>query len=459
MNSRTASPAFVILSVPAITVFLVAAAYVFPDKLAYVAAVPLGFFLILLTWHNPRIIALAVVAMIPMGTFAEISQTMSRLTLFKVLFPLPFTVLVIGMALGRFGHPRIHFLDKWIFCWVAINIFLIASSLDKGDAMSFCRRFASLSLLYFMVTRFFCEEGRYRTLTQTLIISTLVSAFIGFAIYLTGSHTFFSRENLRMTGASGIGPGGYTASLFLPIWLSLSLAMTARGTTGKILYYAIALVIASVIPLTLSRSGALVFGITVFFGLVIWRKKLTVVHCGVIVAMIMISMIFVPQSFWERASRLTEMTDTNISDYSLWRRMNYLEVGWNVISDYPFLGAGPGNFPNLHADARYQKEISLVGTKRLPHNMYMQVISETGMLGGIFFAGVMISALITTLGGLGQAEHHDATARGLLLTLTGLLLMGLFSHMLLTKYFWLTLAFVRIRGGDMAIPEHHIKPL
>ncbi|QTA90750.1 O-antigen ligase family protein [Desulfonema magnum] len=444
MNAKFSSVSFAVFLAPAVTFLVVAASFFQPDKAIYVLAIPMGLLLILATWQAPHLVALFIVALIPMGTFAELSETMRKITLFKLLFFFPFSVLVLGLVFRRFELLPLNTMDKWIVWWIMVNIFLIFSSLDKGQAVTFCRRLLSLAFFYFMLTRLFYRTDRFDILIRTIILSTLPSVIIGFGVYLSGNNLFFSRQNLRVTGASGIGPGSYTASLFLPIWLAVSVAMSARKRSMKMyIYYTFAIIIAAVIPLTLSRSGALVFAILFFLAIIVWRKKLTSFHYGTLVAGLLIGMMFIPQSFWERSSRLSQMGDVNISDGSLWRRINYLEVGLNIVKDYPILGAGPGNFRRLHADPRYQKEISLIGMERLPHNMYMQAITETGILGIIFFTGFIISIIITTLGGLGD-EHMDGVARGLLLALLGLLLMGMFSHILLTKYFWLTLSLIRI---------------
>jgi O-antigen ligase len=449
MNSKFTpftSLSFAIFLAPAVIILLIGVSFFQPDKTVFVVGIPMGFGLILFSWYAPRILALALVALIPLGNFAALSETMSRLTLFKLFFFLPFCVLIVGLIFKRFESPHPHFLDKWIFWWMVANIFLVASSVNKGEAITFCRRLLSLGLFYFMITRFFYRSDRFHLLIQVIIFSTLPSVIIGFIAYFSGNSTFFSRENFRFTGASGIGPGSYCASLLLPIWLSVSRALSDNsGPIKTVSYYMTAVIIAATIPMTLSRSGFLVFSITFLLALIIWHQKLTPIHWGLLMAAVLVGIIALPDSFWERLATLSQMTDVNISDYSLWRRMNYLEVGWNIIKDFPLLGAGPGNFPILHADARYQNEISLIGVQRLPHNMYMQTITETGLLGTFFFTGVLLSSLITAwIGFSSNQEAIQNIAKGLFLPAIGIMLMGIFSHIILTKYFWLAMSLIRI---------------
>ncbi|MDM8522553.1 O-antigen ligase family protein [Desulfococcaceae bacterium HSG8] len=453
MNSRLSSLSLAAFLIPAVTILVIGTGFFLRDKAVLVLGIPIGISLVLLSWQAPRVLALVIVSLIPLGNFAGLSETMGKLTLFKLFF-LPFSVLIIGFALRRFEPIPFRLLDKWIFSWVAVNIFFIISSADKGEAIGFCRRLASLSLFYFTLTRFFYRTDRFHLLIQTVIVSTFVSVIIGIIAYLSGNDLFFSRENLRFTGASGTGPGVYTASLFLPIWLSVSLAMSAKKFLKKTACYFFAIAMISVIPLTLSRSGALVFIMMIPTAFIVWHKKLRPFHYGVLLAGLLIGTMFIPQSFWDRASKLGQITDVNVSDYSLWRRMNYLEVGWNILKDHPLSGVGAGNFPKFHADGKYQPEISLIGTERLPHNMYMQVMTETGIVGSVFLAGVIISALVTALNGLRRRDEvTDAVARGLFLTLIGILLMGMFSHTLLAKYFWLMLAFIRILAEQSSQPH------
>ena len=433
-----------------VTGAVLAAGFFLPDKNIYILAIPPGLGLALFTWYYPDVIALILVALIPLDTFACLPGAIKQISLFKVLFPLPLFILFLGVVFRRFESPQPHPMDKWVFLWVILNLFLVAFSVDKVVALDFCRRFISMSLLYYLLTRIFCTPAKYRMLKQTIIFSTALSVMIGLFAYFGGANPFSSHQDpnlLRTTGATGMDPNSYAVSLFLPMWLAVASALSYRKISHSAFYFMIALIISSGIMLTFSRSAFMVFAIMFFFALIIWRKRLTPVHWGILLAGLVIFAMFLPHSFWERIASLGQFFSGEVSDYSLWRRENYLAVGWNIIKEYPFFGAGPGNFPVLHADPAFQPDRSLVGVERLPHNLYLQVITETGIVGLIFFCGAIGSTAITIRRGMKQGENEGALAGALLLTLIGFLMIGLFLHILLDKFLWLAFALIRIMPG------------
>ncbi len=439
--------AFTVFVVPMTVVIVLAASFFSPAEAIYVLLIPAGLSLILFTWYSPYVIMLILVALIPMASFASLSETTGQFTLFKLLFPLPLCVLGLGIAFKRFEPPLPHPLDGWIFCWMLLNLFLIPLAADKMMAAQFCRKFVSMGLFYFVLTRLFCHADKFYLLIQTIIFSTLPSAVIGFYTYLAGSNPFSYVPQpglVRVTGPTVTSPNDYVSLLFLPIWLAVSNAMSASKKRTAIVYLGIAIIIAGVLPLTYSRSGILAFAITASVALMVWRQNFTPAHWMILLAVIFVGAVFLPLDVWERMASLDQMFEENVSDYSLWRRMNYLKVAWNIVKDYPFFGAGPGNFRVLHMDPAYQTEITLVGISRLPHNMYLQVVTETGIMGLIAVAGVAISSMITTSRGMKGEENISLIAKGLFLALTGLLVMGAFAHLLMSKYFWLLLAMIRV---------------
>ena len=193
--------------------------------------------------------------------------------------------------------------------------------------------------------------------------------------------------------------------------------------------------------------------------LVIWHDKLTPFQWNIIILAAITGVFFLPDSIWERIASLGQMFSDKVQDVSLIRRSNYLKVGWNIFQQYPLLGAGPGNFAVLHALPDFQAYPSLVGVKRLPHNLYLQVISETGITGLIFMLGVSLCAIRSLIMKIKENTFYRNTAFGLLLTVFGVLGMGIFLHMLQSKFFWIILALIRIlqETKDWPIKDRDIK--
>jgi len=76
-------------------------------------------------------------------------------------------------------------------------------------------------------------------------------------------------------------------------------------------------------------------------------------------------------------------------DTSVQWRLSILQWTWSMIRDHPWLGVGPGAFPV--ALAHYQ-QIPYVGGEN-PHNLYLEIAAEYGVVAGVIFASGIIICL------------------------------------------------------------------
>lgn len=429
------------------TFIVLATGIILPEKAYVVLLIPIGLAFFAYAWQAPHVVALALVALIGLDSMAILPGGMKEISLFKLLFPWPLFILILGFAIRRFKSPPHHPMDRWILLWTIFYLFLIPLAVDKNEALDFIRRFISMALLYFIVSRLFYDPAKFYQLKKTVILSMVVSAGIGLFTYYTGVNPFSPHQDpniVRITGASGVDPNTYAVMLYLPLWLAVASGIAARNFPTAAAYYVAGTILAAAVFFTFSRSATLVLGIMALVALIVWHRKLTPIHWGVLLIAIIVGVMLLPPSVWERLTTLGQMFSEKISDPSLSRRSNYLWVGWNIIKAFPFFGAGPGNYAVLHADPAFQTIHALVGVERLPHNLYLQLVTETGPLGLVFLGGITTSAGMTLYRIWKTGGDTAPLAGGLFLTLVGFLLIGLFLHIVLEKVLWLTWAMVRI---------------
>jgi O-antigen ligase len=106
------------------------------------------------------------------------------------------------------------------------------------------------------------------------------------------------------------------------------------------------------------------------------------------------SIIYPQGQFWTRLASITAEgteTGTGADRWHLW------QMGWHVFVRRPVFGAGAGNFgifafyhlPPSELIGRYQvHEAAIYG--RALHNVYVQVLSEFGLVGALAFVGLLI---------------------------------------------------------------------
>ena len=116
---------------------------------------------------------------------------------------------------------------------------------------------------------------------------------------------------------------------------------------------------------------------------------------------------------------------TSLSDESVTERAELLQASWKIIQQHPFLGVGLDNF--IPALAPLQRPMPLGLYLQPVHNIFVLVLSETGIIG----FGLFISLLIKTVL---RIRYHVSSIGGTLIVLSLIIFVtGMFDH------YWLTL--------------------
>ena len=121
-----------------------------------------------------------------------------------------------------------------------------------------------------------------------------------------------------------------------------------------------------------------------------------------------------------------------------------------MVEDHPIRGVGAGNFQvsSIHyllRPGRTGEDQLIIDTPKVPHNIYLQVLSELGIVGFTLFAVILASSLrCALLAARNFARRNELRmelfARGLFISLVGLLAAEFFSSQLFSKQLWLLLA-------------------
>jgi len=146
-----------------------------------------------------------------------------------------------------------------------------------------------------------------------------------------------------------------------------------------------AAMIAGVI-LTHSRGGLLALLIVLLFLFLQSRKKFVMIIFGIVILT-----LFMPHIGKKYRARMATIK-TYEEDPSAKVRIATWKAGINMIKHHPFLGVGAGNYNDLFVYyvrggfAGERKEISKLAYSRMSiHNIFLQIASETGLIGGGLF--------------------------------------------------------------------------
>ena len=99
----------------------------------------------------------------------------------------------------------------------------------------------------------------------------------------------------------------------------------------------------------------------------------------------------------QEGSRLTSLSSNH--------RWTWWTEAWELFKDHPVLGVGGGSFGVAHKQVRVS-DLDAVE----PHNLPLQFLAETGLVGALLAGGAALAAAIAALGALRRAEGPERAA-------------------------------------------------
>ena len=151
-------------------------------------------------------------------------------------------------------------------------------------------------------------------------------------------------------------------------------------------------------------AGAIIISIAVFM----WRPTL-LLHLSLVVASLLLLAYASGFLAWLFTDFFIEFGADQAQD-----RIGYIQEGIVTIARFPVFGVGYGNILRVQTIAI--------------HNVFMQVMSETGVASGILYIMLLVSIVASCLVSIRRASGRDDAARlkGLLL---GVIALSLYSQM------------------------------
>ena len=285
----------------------------------------------------------------------------------------------------------------WFVCLLSASL-SSAPTYALSEAISWFR-----FPLFAMATVFWL--GRDKRLIYAMLLSTGIGMMMMTGI-LTAEMLIEGQKGGRLTWPYGdFVPGNYLAKAGLPAFcVMVALAFGGKGKTsflmGALASFSLALSVLAGerINLIIRICAGILAGVSWKFA---WRK-LALVTAGFSVVILSVFMFQGSMEGRFTTAILHDLPTVDSSDY-------YRVMGGGVMAflDSPLLGIGTANYRDLCPDML--AEGSAFRCDNHPHNFYIQMLAETGVLG--FAAGLfMISAMIITVFRAGRANNQNVAA-------------------------------------------------
>lgn len=346
-----------------------------------------------------------------------------------------------GVLLYRASHKED--LRNWLFVgWLTRTILAyltiaIASAVFLNpltlDAQRELMRMASYVCFYYVITDWCHTQDNTRILLKVLMASTIALAIFGLWQAVTGSYSALydvlypvQDEIAQIPAWEGRitsflehynGLAGYL-NLVLPFCLAF-----ATGGTDPVLRtlsrWCLALAGIALL-LTQSRGGLLAFVtillIHVYFSS---RNRKTRIRRVAVALIVCLLAAGVAGFFFQRLSEIDDFTA--VSRLVIWGG------AFTVFARSPLLGAGFGNLRTL-----------MGGLLNLPdgwtgdaHNLYLELLAETGLIGFVAFGSLIVLALRTALRQLSKTQNHfnKMIALAVFAAICGVLVHGIVDYL------------------------------
>lgn len=271
-----------------------------------------------------------------------------------------------------------------LFLMIALGIAILMSiknAVISKNTMDIFNDYIRILILVFLIINIVRTE---KDLKQISMLLVLLMTFL--VLYSYYRYKFEGVES-GVPSPYYVDPNFFAESIVAILPLAFVSYEGNYGTKSYIFLGIVALLSGGVI-LTNSRGGLLALAIVLFLLFINSKKKFKMIIMGIIVLA-----IFLPHIGPEYRGRIATVK-TYDEDQSAMGRLASWGAGIKMFKDHPIIGVGAGNFNQLFENYR-PSEMSAFGTKEMSiHNMFLQILSETGALGGGIFLLIIVSSFM-----------------------------------------------------------------
>jgi O-antigen ligase len=260
------------------------------------------------------------------------------------------------------------------------------------------------------------------------------------------AHIYGDVFQARIAGPNG-DPNFFARMLLLAIPPAGMLAFHAREKWQRRLSLAASVIILATLAATYSR-GAMV-ALALMAAMMLHALHVRWQSTAAVGAAMLLVLLLLPASVTQRFVTIEEFLPGDEQplhpDSSFQERRLLMSVAWVMFGANPIGGVGAGNYT-----ARYDDYVGATGSefrqygdpsdRHYPHNLALEIASETGVIGLAAFAALLLAAW-RSLSRAQRDEELGPFATAMKIGLAGFLVAGLFLHLAEPRTLFLMLAF------------------
>lgn len=364
----------------------------------------------------------------------EIYHRLDFLPWDKVALGLAVLALPLDPHRGRVKDSSNIWMTLFLIVLVLSSIFAIFPAVAWKNWFAFIDWY----VIYFLIINIVTTQERFFLFLALFLLANFKLAFFGARTWITRGFGFVS---WGIQGPQGFFENSADLStemlMFAPI--AFELAMFVRPHVKRITYW---FLIAGSVSGVLTVLGASSRGAQVALGAqgawIAIQRRLKLKILLAIAVLAVIGYHFLPAA--EKARFATAGTDqTSV------QRLLYWKAGLKMIEHHPFLGVGFFNFAPVYAI--HDPNHLFFGKAQLPHNIFIQVGTDAGLIGLTLFIILIYRNLSLAVEIRRRCATSDRTpafapyvARGLGVATWGFIIAGQFNTVGYYPFIWINLA-------------------
>ena len=296
-----------------------------------------------------------------------------------------------------------YFKNKYFFIFLIFWFYLVFNSLINNlnlDSLKISFFYFRYGVFVIAITALLQVNDSFLKYFFYIIFTCFVALILdGFYQYFVGENILGFKSSVRISSFFGDEKilGSYLSRMW-PIFFGLSIFILKKK--GKLFFLFVLIFILSEVLIFISGDRAAFFNINLSaIFIILFSKKLLKLRLFTLVAsLILISLIsFINPTAKERVfdQTLNQMNLFNEKNkdkekfyiFSREHTHHYI-TAYRMYLDHKILGVGVKNFRKFCSDKKYIESESSCAPH--PHNTYVQILSETGIIGFLFLIIVLI---------------------------------------------------------------------